>query len=141
LLGLTRADNYGELGMITWKEFGLGAAALLVPVVGYLFMGLENKVDEQSKQITKVSKQMDVVVSILSVNMPEVNLPALVSIAAQNETPPEKITAAIPLLAHDPIQAKVYLKSQMQFNDQEVNLIMQPRSPQKINTMQKTRLP
>lgn len=123
--------------MITWKEFGLGMVTLVVlPMAGYLFVGLENKVDEQSKQITKVAKQMDVVISILSVKMPEVNLPALVSIAAQKEVSSEKITAAVPLLTHDPIQAKIYLKSKMQFNDKEIDLIMQPM-PSQINNFQK----
>ena len=54
--------------MITWKEVAIGFATLLVAIVGYLYVGLESKVDDQAKQLIKISKQVDIVVSILSKN-------------------------------------------------------------------------
>ena len=123
--------------MIAWKEVAIGSATLLVGIVVYLYVGLETKVDDQAKQLIRISKQMDIVVSILSTKMPDVNFPALISIAVQNNIPSEKVNQAVPLLMTNPIEAKVYMRTQMKLNEQEIHLIMQPSQIIKANSFKK----
>ena len=69
--------------------------------------------------------------------MPDVNFPALVSIAVQKDVPSEKVNQAVPLLISNPIEAKVFMKTQMKLNDQEIHLIMQPSQTIKANSFKK----
>ncbi len=121
--------------MITWKEIAYGAITLLVGIAGFVFLELQNKVNEQSILLTKLSKQMDIVVSILNIKMPDANLPALISTAAEKNIGPEKVATVMPLINTNPTQAKVYMKTQMQLNNNEIDLIMQPTEITNKNLM------
>lgn len=121
--------------MITWKEIAYGAIAVLVAITGYVFLGLQNQVNEQSTLLAKLSRQMNIVVSILSMKMPDANLPALISTAAERNIGPEKVATVMPLINSNPSQAKVYMKTQMQLNNREIDLIMQPAEITNKNDM------
>jgi Na+/H+-dicarboxylate symporter len=111
---------------LTWKDVAIGACIVVAGVIAYVFIGLDKRVDDQRKQIEQLSRQFSILVGVISTKMPSANIPALISTAAKNNVSPEEVSVVVPLLSSDPIQAKVYLKSQLKFNENEINLIMQP---------------
>ena len=116
------------LHMITWKQFGVGAASILVAILSYEFVRLENSVNEQIQQTNQLERKLDILVSVISMKMPDVNLSSLISIATEKNIAPNNLMTAIPLLESDPIKAKNYMKTQMQFNESEINLIMKKKN-------------
>ena len=114
--------------MITWKQFGVGAASILVAILSYEFVRLENSVNEQIQQTNQLERKLDILVSVISMKMPDVNLSSLISIATEKNIAPNNLMTAIPLLESDPIKAKNYMKTQMQFNESEINLIMKKKN-------------
>ncbi len=117
---------------ITWKDVAIGACIVIAGVIAYVFIGLDKRVDEQNKQIEQLSRQLAILVGVISTKMPSANIPALISTAAKNNISPEKVTAVVPLLGSDTAKAKVYLKSQLHFNSEEIDLITTPVSAKKI---------
>ncbi len=60
--------------------------------------------------------------------MPDINIPNMISIVAEKNIDSAKVRAFIPLAEKDSKQAKSYLREQLQFNDQEINLIMRQKN-------------
>lgn len=114
--------------MITWKQFSVGTATILVAILSYEFVRLENSVNEQIHQTNQIERKLDILLSVISMKMPDVNLSNLLRIATQKNITTNNIMTAIPLLTENPEKAKNYLKTQMQFNDNEINLIMNKKS-------------
>ena len=69
--------------MITWKQFGVGAATILVAILSYEFVRLENSVNEQIHQTNQIERKLDILLSVISMKMPDVNLSNLIKIATQ----------------------------------------------------------
>lgn len=112
--------------------YTIGACIVAAGIIAYVFIGLDRRVDEQSKQLEQLSKQLAILIGVISIKMPSANLPALIPVAAKNNVSPEEASMAVPLLGKDPTQAKVYLKSQLHFNDQEIYMITNPASTKKF---------
>lgn len=114
--------------MITWKQFGMGAATILVAILSYEFVRLENSVNEQIHQTNQIETKLNILLSVISMKMPDVDLSKLIEIATQKNLTTNNIVTAIPLLTENPEKAKNYLKTHMQFNDNEINLIMNKKN-------------
>lgn len=110
--------------MITWKQFGVGAATTLIAILSYEFVRLENTVSKQVQQSNQLERKLDILVSVISMKMPDINLSNLIAIATEKNIASNNLMMAIPLLEKDPDKAKSYMKTEMQFNESEINLIM-----------------
>lgn len=113
--------------MITWKQFGVGAATVIAALLSYEFVKLDNSVNEQLRQTNQLERKLDILVSVISMKMPDINLSDLIAIATEKNIAPNNLMMAIPLLKTDPAKAKNYMKTQMQFNESEINLIMKKK--------------
>jgi hypothetical protein len=93
------------------------------------------KLTEITPRLAELEKNYTTLVSVINTKMPNVNLPALLSIASAKGTPSANIALAIALIENEPTQAKTYLTNTLAFNDSEVIAVMGPM--EKYNTKSK----
>jgi flagellar basal body-associated protein FliL len=102
----------------------LACVSFYVRLLGQRVDAQSEVLNSQSEKITKLDKSFAMVVGVLNTKMPSANLPALLTLSSEKNTPPNKVATLIPMLETNTKQAKVYLKDEMYFNPQEVNAVI-----------------
>lgn len=120
--------------------FLLGGVGFYLQQLGQRIDAQSGTINSQSEKITRLDKSFAIVVSVLNTKMPNANLPALLTLSSEKNTPSDKVATVVPMLENNSAQARVYLENEMYFNPQEVNAVMSAPSLKKkpsINTIPK----
>jgi hypothetical protein len=86
----------------------------------------ETKVADLTPRLESLEKNYTTLVSVINAKMPNVNLPALLTITNAKGTPTANIELAIALIENEPVQGREYLIKSLAFSNDEVTAVMGP---------------
>jgi hypothetical protein len=153
LFGLSK-DN--SMKRETALQFNVGLGLIIVLLLGVILVGLfyyipqvdqkiamlstrlnnpvaatsntnDTKVADLTPRLETLEKNYATLVSVVNAKMPNVNLPALLTITTNKGTPVPNIQLAIALIEYEPKQGRDYLMKTLAFsNDEAISVMGQP---------------
>jgi hypothetical protein len=86
----------------------------------------DTKVADLTPRLETLEKNYLALVSVVNAKMPNVNLPALLTITNSKSTPMPNIQLAIALIEYEPKQGREYLMKTLAFSNDETTAVMGP---------------
>lgn len=127
-LDLEYFPGYGHHNMN--KGCGIANTLIQASLVGLFSIAIAifsyyiHRLDKQADQIAKLETSVTVILSALHLQMPNTNFDALISVSASKKITHEKAATIVPMIENNPSEARVYMKQELHFNDNEINSII-----------------